>query len=181
MRNKSRPLSRKDQLVVQEHDGEVLIYDLRNNKAFCLNTTAALVWQACDGKRDVSAISDHIAGALNQSDSQALVWLALDRLNKENLIEGETEFSNQYKGLTRREIIRKLGIGSMAALPVIASLVAPSPAHAASSCMAAPNGCLCQGGFTTGAFCTGMTFFACAANCKCQSTGSMTFLDNCVP
>ena len=89
MISSSRPLSRKDQLVVQEHDEEVLVYDLRSNKAFCLNTTAALVWQACDGRQEISEISNLVAKALDEPESEALVWLALDRLKKENLMEEE--------------------------------------------------------------------------------------------
>jgi len=181
MRSSSWPLSRKDQLVVQEHDGEVLIYDLRNNKAFCLNASAAMVWQACDGSREISEISSLVAKALGETESEALVWLALDRLKKENLLEGEDQITGQFNGLSRREVIKKLGITSMAALPVIASLVAPTSANAASSCMAVTGGCFCQNGFPNGAFCTGMTFVACAANCRCQSTGNLFTADNCVP
>jgi len=166
---------------VQEHEGELLIYDLRRNKAFCLNATAALVWQACDGYRDISQISEQIAKELNESRSDEIVWLALDRLKKEQLVEFEDGASTGFSGPTRREVIKKLGLGSMAAVPVIASLVAPIPAYAASSCVAAPNACLCLTGFAAGTFCTGMTLFACAANCKCQSTGAMALFDNCVP
>lgn len=37
MKSNLNPLSRKNDLVVQELDGEVMIYDLNANKAFCLN------------------------------------------------------------------------------------------------------------------------------------------------
>ncbi len=56
MKNHIVPKARKENLVVQELDGEVLIYDLNTNKAFCLNEASALVWQACDGNKDVSEI-----------------------------------------------------------------------------------------------------------------------------
>ena len=181
MISSSRPLSRKDQLVVQEHDGEVLIYDLRNNKAFCLNTTAALVWQACDGSREISDISRLVAKALSEPEREALVWLALDRLKKENLMEEEDLIAARFNGLSRREVIKKLGITSIAALPVIASLVAPTSASAASSCMVALGGCLCGlGTFPAGTFCTGMILIACAANCRCRSNGFLA-ADDCVP
>ena len=49
MKKRIAPKARKENLVVQESNGEVLIYDLDTNKAFCLNETSALVWQACDG------------------------------------------------------------------------------------------------------------------------------------
>lgn len=41
------PIARKTDLVIQEADDEVLIYDLSTNKASCLNKTAAFVWQNC--------------------------------------------------------------------------------------------------------------------------------------
>ena len=180
MRSSSRPLSRKDQLVVQEHDEEVLVYDLRSNKAFCLNATAALIWQACDGSREISEISNLVAKALDEPESEALVWLALDRLKKENLIEEEDQISARFNGLSRREVIKKFGIASMAALPVIASLVAPTSANAASSCMVVLGGCWCGlGNFPAGTFCTGPILVACAANCRCRSNGFLS-ADDCV-
>ena len=39
------PRSRRNDLVVQEMDGEILIYNLTENKAFSLNETSALVWE----------------------------------------------------------------------------------------------------------------------------------------
>lgn len=42
MASKSNPTSRKEAIVVKELEGEVLIYDLRIDKAYCLNETSAL-------------------------------------------------------------------------------------------------------------------------------------------
>ena len=46
-----KPSTRKSDIVVQKTGEEVLIYDLKVDKAFCLNETSALIWQACDGKK----------------------------------------------------------------------------------------------------------------------------------
>jgi hypothetical protein len=43
-----KPISRQSNVVVQEIEGEVLIYDLKVNQAYCLNQTSALVFQLCD-------------------------------------------------------------------------------------------------------------------------------------
>ncbi len=51
------PLGRRDNLVVQEIDGEIMIYDLTDNKVFCLNETSALIWQLCDGNKSALEIS----------------------------------------------------------------------------------------------------------------------------
>ena len=51
------PKTRQNDLVVQELPDEVLIYDLKNNKAYCLNHTAAFVWQHSDGQTPVKQIA----------------------------------------------------------------------------------------------------------------------------
>ena len=50
MRAARLPLSRTDNLVIRELDDETLVYDMERDEAHCLNQTAALVWQQCDGK-----------------------------------------------------------------------------------------------------------------------------------
>jgi Coenzyme PQQ synthesis protein D (PqqD) len=126
---KNYPVSRKDNLVVQEMDGEVLIYDLADNKAFCLNETSALVWQACDGKRSTAEISEIISQELNSPANEDLVWFALEQLKKEKLIENSEELPNNFAGMNRREVIKKVGLGTMIALPIISSLVSPVAAQ----------------------------------------------------
>ena len=44
------PRSRRANIVKQPTGKELLVYDLVINKAFCLNETSAIVYQACDGK-----------------------------------------------------------------------------------------------------------------------------------
>ena len=48
--SQQRPVARQEGLVIQEMPDEVLVFDLKTNKAHCLNETAAFVWKACDGK-----------------------------------------------------------------------------------------------------------------------------------
>lgn len=132
MGNSLKPLGRRDNLVVQELNGEVLIYDLNKNKAYCLNETSALVWRACNGINSVSDICKSVG-------DEDIVWLALNSLKKENLIDHAPD--NKFNGMSRRDVIKKIGIGSMIALPVVASLVAPAAVHA-QSCK--PNGNNCS-------------------------------------
>ena len=129
---KSLPLNRQEGLVVQELNGEVLIYDIKENKALCLNETSALVWRLCDGENSVTDISQSIGKKLNSPANEDLVWLALDQLKKENLIANSEEVVPNYNGLSRREVIKKVGLGTMIALPLVSSLIAPVAANAAS-------------------------------------------------
>ena len=130
MENSLKPLARKNDIVVQELKGETLIYDLKSSKAYCLNETSALVWQLCDGTRTIFEVSDALSVRLKTLISEEFVWLALDQLDKDGLLEGEIE--NRFAGLSRREVIRKVGFASVVGLPIVSSVVAP-PASMAQS------------------------------------------------
>ena len=138
MDSSQRPIARKSGLVVQEMPDEVLVYDLNTNKAHCLNQTAATVWQACDGNKSISDIAANFGDG-----NEDLVWLAIDQLSENNLLE--TQVASKFKGQSRREVIKKIGLASIVAVPVIASLVAPQNALAAQSCACvSPGDCLTQ-------------------------------------
>ena len=104
-----KPLARKDDLVIQEVGGEILVYDLQTNKAICLNQTSALVWQNCDGTKNALEISQDIEKQLGSAVSEDLVWFAVNQLQKEKLITEEKEIVNKFEGLNRREVIKKIG------------------------------------------------------------------------
>jgi hypothetical protein len=44
------PVARTRDIVLQELDKEILLYDLVTHKAYSLNETSSAVYQACDGK-----------------------------------------------------------------------------------------------------------------------------------
>ena len=155
MKKRIAPKARKENLVVQELDGEVLIYDLNTNKAFSLNETSSLVWQLCDGDNSVSEISESIGRKLDSPANEDLVWLALDQLKKEKLIANAEEVVSNFTGMSRREVIKKVGLGTMIALPLVSSLVAPTAVSAQSTacagmcgmtlaCSTAVAGCMCS-------------------------------------
>lgn len=146
-----KPMSRTEDLVIQESNGEILIYDLRTNKAFCLNETSSLVWKACDGTRNVSEIRTNVSNALGSKLSDDFIWLALDQLKNDLLVEDVPDSSGRFKGLSRREVIRKVAVGSLVALPVVAGLVAP-PAYAQASVCGTT--CTCKGTTTSGQICS---------------------------
>ena len=58
---KVSPVARTESLIVKEVDGETLVYDLTTDKAHCLNETAARVWKNCDGRKNVSEISEALS------------------------------------------------------------------------------------------------------------------------
>lgn len=140
------PTARKDDLVVQEMGDEVLVYDLRTDKAICLNRTSALVWRSCDGSRTAAEIAAGLERELGQPVTEELVWFALDQLSGEKLLAEGESVAETFGGLSRREIIKRIGLTTAVALPLISSLVAPPVAYA-QSCNPAmdmlPTGCPC--------------------------------------
>lgn len=149
MNSKNKPLSRVDNIIIQEFNDELLIYDLKIHKAYSLNKTSALVWQLCDGKNSITEIVLSLSKKLNSPVSEDFVWLALDGLRKENLLFDGEEISN-LDDLSRRRLLKKAGYSAVVGLPIISSLVAPLPANAQS------GSCL-----NDGAVCTGSTVPCC--------------------
>ena len=150
-----KPQKRTDGLVVTELMDEVLVYDLERHRAHCLNRAAAIVFTNCDGTRtigELAALLEREMGAPVDSD---FVWLALDRLGRAQLLRQRMKRPKETGGLSRRELVRRVGIAAL--LPVVASIVAPTPAQAAATCVSdctghpfgtpcsstAPNNCLC--------------------------------------
>ncbi len=135
------PQSRQFDIVVQDLQSEVLIYDLRTNKAFCLNETSSMIWQLCEGKYSVKQISQSISQKLNKPITEDLVWLALDQFKRDGLLENNNAFEINFSGLNRRQVIKKIGFASLVALPVISSIVVPNAAMAASGLAAVCASC----------------------------------------
>jgi hypothetical protein len=170
MKSGSNPMSRRDNIVIQEFRDEVLIYDLSKNKAFCLNETSAMVWQECDGTKSVGEISQNLSRKLQTNVSEDIVWLSLKQFKKDKLLANK-DFVTPLDGLNRREIVKRIGFASMVALPLIASVVAPSAIHAQSGNQTACDGSLGPG---TSSFLEGSD---CSSNLDCCSGICMTNQD----
>lgn len=145
MRSKISPRGRRNDVVVQRLNGELLIYDLKINKAYCLNDTATRIYDLCNGENSIDDIDKKLNLQLDRHVDEYLVPLVLEQLKKDNLLDDAQEFKTGLEGLSRREVIRKLGISSMIAIPVISSLIAPTAVAAASTCSCVnPGNCLTQ-------------------------------------
>jgi hypothetical protein len=126
--SQQRPVARQEGLVIQEMPDEVLVFDLETNKAHCLNETAAFVWKACDGKNSVAEITKLFGNQSGKPVEESLVWLAIDQLNENNLLAEKIQAN--FNGQSRREVIKKIGLAAVIALPIVSSLVAPTAAYA---------------------------------------------------
>ena len=128
----SYPIARRSGLVIQELPDEVLVYDLDSNKAHCLNQSAAFVWRSCDGNKSVTDIVREFEANGKGTVTEDFVWLAIDQLGENGLLEGS--IPQRFQGQSRRQVLKTIGLASMVALPVIASLTAPRSALGATSC-----------------------------------------------
>jgi hypothetical protein len=137
------PRAREESLIIKTLPDEVLVYDLNADKAHCLNRTAAFVWNNCDGRKTVSEIARLLQEDLRMPVDENVVWLALDQLEKFKLLQEQAAKPANVNGMSRRQMVRSLGLAAAVALPLITSIVAPTPAQAAS--MVLPGGC-CQSG-----------------------------------
>jgi hypothetical protein len=143
-----RPLMRQQGLVVDELPDEVLIYDLDRHKAHCLNQTAALVWKHCDGRTTSPEIARRLEKELQAPCPEELVWLALRQLETLHLLEQPISLPAQLADLTRsqlmrlsrRQMVRTLGLAAVVAVPLVTSIISPT-AQAANSCL--HNGVTC--------------------------------------
>ena len=138
-----KPTARTSEIVVLEVENETLVYDLRVSEAHCLNETAAFVWKNCDGSNTVAEIANLIAGRYNMPVDGDFVWLALDQLQERKLLADG--FVDRSRLTSRREMIKRVGMASVIAAPIIASVVAPNAAYAAVSCACVnPGACVTQ-------------------------------------
>lgn len=131
--NSQLPLARKEDLVVQNLPDEMLVYDCKTHKAFCLNKTSASVWNYCDGKTDVAEIALLMEKEFGSTISKDLVWLSISQLSQENLLAEKMELPSAMQGINRREVVRRTAIAAAIALPIISSITAPSAANAQSA------------------------------------------------
>ncbi|SRR6266851_3003021 len=142
---KVSPVARAESLIVKEVDGETLVYDLKTDKAHCLNETAARVWKNCDGRNSVSEIAEILSRESNSTVKDEVVWLAVDQLEKFKLLEETPAKPALFAGMTRRQMVARFGLAAIA-LPAIVSIVTPTVQAAGSTlppgaCCTNPNQC----------------------------------------
>ncbi len=129
---RGRAQARSAGLVVRDLQGEVVIYDTITHQAHCLNPTAALVFRHADGRRT----NAEIAALLGPGAKEELVGIALDQLAAAGLLERDSECA-QPAASSRREVLKRVGLGAAVLAPVVVSLLVPTPAEASVTCVPA--------------------------------------------
>jgi hypothetical protein len=127
-----RPRTRQARLIIQELDEELLVYDTTRHDVHCLNRSAALVWRCCDGRRTVPELAREVAALQGGTESEEIVWCALDQLAERHLLEEATEREILATTLTRRELMQRLAFTVGLAVPLVTSMPTPVAAQTAS-------------------------------------------------
>lgn len=147
------PRARKADLVVKDLKDEVLVYDLKRDRAHSLNQSAAFVWKKCNGRRTVAEVAQALGKEFKVPANEQTVWLALEQLSKFYLLEEKVARPAGMPRISRRDMMR-VGAAAAFALPVIISIVAPTAANAQTTITPAAcaarlqpcGGTLCTGG-----------------------------------
>ena len=182
------PLARTSGLVVRDvdADGETLVFDTLTQDAYCLDAAVAAVWSRCDGQTSV----EDLAAVLGPDAHPKMVWVALEQLRSMGLIVPETLGANEFHGLSRREMLKRIGVGAALAAPLIFAVKVPAVAAASSTCVCQPPGtggnnsaagCPCQGNNDCCAVCGGSQANPiCGGNIKPAAAACCTGL-TCLP
>jgi hypothetical protein len=125
--------------LTRKFDDELLVYDGRRHKAHCLNKTAAMVWLECTGHCTVPEISKKLDTDFQSGGDDSLVRLAVVRLYRAGLLEKSRSVHAEL--LSRREALNRVRAIAIVAIPLVTTMLVPTPAHAA-SCF--PLGHLCS-------------------------------------
>jgi len=128
------PKARTVGMVIKKVDKEVLVYDRERDKAHCLNPSAAAIWRLCDGKTTTSGLARSLEDETGTRVEERLIWLGLQDLRRSHLLEDTVVWPQQMttsKGMSRREAVRRMGLGA-AILPLVISIAAPTAVQAAS-------------------------------------------------
>jgi hypothetical protein len=141
------PLAASANILIQEIGAETLVYKLDTHQYFHLNKISTLVWQNCDGRKPIDQIAADVGKTLNQAVSEDLVWLTLESLENQALITGRLTTPAKFNGLSRRQVIKEIGLAAGAvALPLVVSMVAPRALNAQSPGGVPGNVDVCSGG-----------------------------------
>jgi hypothetical protein len=174
------PTAKNKGIVIQEADTDLLIYDLESKKANCLNASAAIIWRHCNGKNGLSRIHTEFEKATRSKVTEEFVQFGIDELRRFKLVETSDSDVKSGPALSRRAVIKRLGLSIAVALPIVASLVAPTAAHANSNCVIG-GPCTCDGALPpmVGEICP--TSVPCAdINCRCSWLNNGNTMGTCV-
>jgi hypothetical protein len=106
--------------------------------------------QEQSAKGEAQSFSGRRSPVAGRSRDHQIIWLALDQLRRSHLLEqlpdenDKTSWSAALPGfanMSRREAVRRIGLGAAITLPIVISMTAPTAVEAAVSCGAKCHPC----------------------------------------
>jgi hypothetical protein len=107
---------------------EASVYEWTRTEVHSLNPTAARVWNMCDGVLTDAQIAETLRNESDMPHAEEVVRFALAEFSRRHLLASEIAVSS----LSRRALLGRVG-RTAALLPVITSIVAPTPLEAQSA------------------------------------------------
>jgi hypothetical protein len=149
---------RTDDVVAEDLGDEVVVYDVRTQEAHLLSGSTAKLWRCAEGVavQQLPVLMGGPAGGIQE------VWEAIELMQAKGLLAERIEVpASDTPGLSRRQILKRMGIAAVA-LPAITTLLSQQPAAAACGRTA---GQTCSnlgqtGGSANGDCCSGRTCLA---------------------
>ena len=127
---KAQLVTARSHRVVSEAAGdEVVVYDLDTDEAHLLSPNVASIWKAADGAHTVEQLMNAVV-ADGPEQAASIVWSGLEQLQEKRLLDGVVLLPASPVGMSRRAMLKRIGIAAIA-IPVITTIVAPTPAAAA--------------------------------------------------
>ena len=133
MNSREAPRSIRQKISMQQIGTETLVYDGLRQRAYCLNQSSSAIWRLADGEHTVGEIRAAASVELKSEVSEEFVLFALEELRRDGLLE-PSPVAEGVPAISRRAMMRGLGVGGALLVPVIASIVAPTAAQAYSGC-----------------------------------------------
>ena len=131
------PIARTDELISQEVEDEIIVYDETDDTACCLNPLAATIWRLCDGRQSVEDLVEIVVRQMDlpkEVDPQTAVWRTLEDLEQHNLLSsyestGPSKAAEADSVMSRRKAIKMTLIG-LSLFPTVKSIITPTLAMA---------------------------------------------------
>jgi hypothetical protein len=129
------PCARRNEILSEKLFEETMVYDKVSHRAHVLNQTVALVWESADGRNSIDGIAQILHRELGLPVDRSVVLLALQELSESGLLQEPLQAEAGPERLTRRQVAQRLTLAgaSLALVPLVTSVLAPTPAMAQSS------------------------------------------------
>src|SRR5438552_6906944 len=118
-------------LIARTIGDELLLFDEETSTAHCLNGIAGEMWMACEGRSSAADVTDFLRSRWPDM-KEDVVGASLSHMAAAGLLE-ETE-EQEIVSMSRRDLVRKLGLAAAVALPIVVTSVLIPPAASAASC-----------------------------------------------